>query len=349
MEWCEPLSGVRGSGILPERIAGVLLVFLLLISVSANVKLDTAVTVPGEMIASGTFTDTSYEEKEAGEEAGYPMSEILDPIGLMAGELMEVPMLPLPEETGTAGNADPVLAERKTADTGERSVCLKKEKGVTSSVSEITTGGSETISQEIPSDRTEDTESNMNSVSEEIGTKVPEEPAVSVPEDPATPESDSKVIGGFLINQSGMICGVSDPELIGTEGYLELPSEGCTGIAAGTFSAGFPSVREVYIPANITCIEEGAFSGLVNAEWFEVETPGEYYTEEGVLFSENGTCLHTFPAGRIGNYKVPSHVSGFCRDAFNNSRLTVIDAKACCLEEVSGVPEYITILMPGAA
>ena len=182
---------------------------------------------------------------------------------------------------------------------------------------------------------------------------VPEEPATSVPDDPAEqvpPENTGNgsvpgVIDGFLVNESGIIYGISDPDLVVNNGYMEFPTEKCTGIAAGTFSSGLPTVREIFIPANITYIEEGAFSGLANMEWFEMESSGAYYTEEGVLFAEHGTCLLAFPAGRTGNYKVPSHVVRFAAGAFDSAQIEVLDATACILTDVSGIPENISLLV----
>lgn len=182
---------------------------------------------------------------------------------------------------------------------------------------------------------------------------VPEEPATSVPDDPAEqvpPENTGNgsvpgVIDGFLVNESGIIYGISDPDLVVNDGYMEFPTEKCTGIAEGTFSSGLPTVREIFIPANITYIEEGAFSGLANMEWFEMESSGAYYTEEGVLFAEHGTCLLAFPAGRTGNYKVPSHVVRFAAGSFDSAQIEVLDATACILTDVSGIPENISLLV----
>lgn len=182
---------------------------------------------------------------------------------------------------------------------------------------------------------------------------VPEEPATSVPDDPAEqvpPENTGNgsvpgVIDGFLVNESGIIYGISDPDLVVNNGYMEFPTEKCTGIAAGTFSSGLPTVREIFIPANITYIEEGAFSGLANMEWFEMESSGAYYTEEGVLFAEHGTCLLAFPAGRTGNYKVPSHVVRFAAGSFDSAQIEVLDATVCILTDVSGIPENISLLV----
>lgn len=190
-------------------------------------------------------------------------------------------------------------------------------------------------------------------IPEEPEAIVPEDPSVSVPDVPAAvvppentvPGTAPGVINGFLVDKSGVIYGISDPDLVVNDGYLEFPAEGCTGIAAGTFGGSFPSVREIFIPANITYIEEGAFSGLRDMEWFETGSDGTYYTEEGVLFSEGGTCLLAFPAGRTGNYKVPSCVVRFAAGAFDCARIEVLDATACTLTDSSGLPGNISLLV----
>lgn len=164
------------------------------------------------------------------------------------------------------------------------------------------------------------------------------------------PESSSDVsvtgvVNGFLVNESGVIYGIADPDLVVTDGYIELPSEGCSGIASGVFEEGFYDAREIRIPSNITYIEEGAFTGLANVEWYEMELSGEYYTEEGVLFSKNGSCILAFPSGRTGTYKVPSCVERFAAGAFENAQLKAVDATACSLADTSGIPENITLLV----
>ena len=182
-------------------------------------------------------------------------------------------------------------------------------------------------------------------VPEDPSVSVPDVPAATVPPEDTAPGTATGVTAGFLVNESGIIYGISDPELVVNDGYLEFPDEGCMGIAAGTFGGGLPSVREIFIPDNITYIEEGAFSGLTDMEWFEMEPAGAYYTEEGVLFSEGGACLLAFPAGRTGNYKVPSHVGRFAAGAFDCARIEVLDATACTLTDSSGVPENISLLV----
>lgn len=163
-----------------------------------------------------------------------------------------------------------------------------------------------------------------------------EEPAETVPAVPMD-------VNGFLVDASGMICGIGDPSVI-SDGYLALPDEGCTGLRAGAFADAPAVIMEIYIPANITDIEEGAFTGLGELEWLEAEASDKYYTEDGVLFSENGTCILGFPSARTGNYKVPDRVTRFAEDAFADAKLEIIDAVGCSLEDTGNLPPAIRLL-----
>ena len=178
----------------------------------------------------------------------------------------------------------------------------------------------------------------------ETDSPVTDTPVATVPAEPAPTEPTTGVINGFLVDESGIIYGVADPEIVVTDGYMELPGEGCSGIAAGTFSEGLLSAREMYIPSNITYIEPGAFSGLTNMEWIEMEPAGGYYTEQGVLFSEEGKCILAFPAARTGNYKVPSQVAKFAAGAFDDAQIQVVDAAMCTLTDISSFPEHIELI-----
>ena len=199
---------------------------------------------------------------------------------------------------------------------------------------------------------------------------IPEEPAVPdmkepaapiAPENPAAPDAEDTPSGveepesgisdtgmvsinGYSVNEAGMICGIDDPQTAVEDGYMELPSEGCTGIAAGAFDDAPAGIREIYIPGNITVIEESALAGLRDMEWIEADPSGGYVSVDGVLFSENGTCLLAFPAGRIGTYKLPDHVTRVAVDAFRSSRLTAVDAEEGSLTDAGNLPETITLI-----
>lgn len=332
MELYEVLYEERFSAVVLSRITKTILVFLIFCVMAANVHFNNPAA--GQSISADTETilpagaDTEIDAGWSGTALSTVNEMILKPIISVTNEFM-IPVVP---------SVFPAEPENSTVYMPEAPAATVPEEPEVS-VPE----GTAPVIPEVPE----------ASVPEEPATSVPEEPAISVPDDPAEqvpPENTGNgsvpgVIDGFLVNESGIIYGISDPDLVVNNGYMEFPTEKCTGIAAGTFSSGLPTVREIFIPANITYIEEGAFSGLANMEWFEMESSGAYYTEEGVLFAEHGTCLLAFPAGRTGNYKVPSHVVRFAAGAFDSAQIEVLDATACILTDVSGIPENISLLV----
>lgn len=332
MELYEVLYEERFSAVVLSRITKTILVFLIFCVMAANVHFNNPAA--GQSISADTETilpagaDTEIDAGWSGTALSTVNEMILKPIISVTNEFM-IPVVP---------SVFPAEPENSTVYMPEAPAATVPEEPEVS-VPE----GTAPVIPEVPE----------ASVPEELATSVPEEPAISVPDDPAEqvpPENTGNgsvpgVIDGFLVNESGIIYGISDPDLVVNDGYMEFPTEKCTGIAAGTFSSGLPTVREIFIPANITYIEEGAFSGLANMEWFEMESSGAYYTEEGVLFAEHGTCLLAFPAGRTGNYKVPSHVVRFAAGSFDSAQIEVLDATACILTDVSGIPENISLLV----
>ena len=151
-------------------------------------------------------------------------------------------------------------------------------------------------------------------------------------------------VSGFIVDESGMIRGISDISLAVSDMCLYLPAEGCAGISSGAFSGVTEEIVDVYIPSSITNIEEGAFLGLPYVCKYEVE-PGNsmYYTENGVLFADGGACLLAFPAGRIGTYSVPAAVTRFADNAFTGSSLSKLDIRSCTLEDTGNLPESISV------
>lgn len=93
--------------------------------------------------------------------------------------------------------------------------------------------------------------------------------------------------GGFLCDASGRIIGC-DSSISVTDGVLCLPSDqGCTGVAKGAFSSLGEQVAEVYIPANIIAIEEGAFDGLPEFLFIQVHPDNPVYgSKEGYLYKK---------------------------------------------------------------
>lgn len=169
--------------------------------------------------------------------------------------------------------------------------------------------------------------------------EIPADPPAYIPSDPVT-----KVVEGFLVDESGTICGIAEPGTAVRNGRMLLPSEGCTAIAGGAFLNAPGGIREIHIPANITEIAEGAFSGLNETEWFSAEEGGNYVSVDGVLFSDGGTCLFAFPAARIGIYRVPAGVVRFAADAFTGASVSKLDTRGCSLEDTGNLPEEIEII-----
>lgn len=342
MELCEILHEGRFSSNVLSRAAKVLVVLLVLCAVASNAgfrdpaavrRADTGISAPA-LPAEDPADHAGFEEV---------IFETADPVMPPAEKEAADPIISAAEEISDPGEAAAVSAIPISPD---------PEGG---HAAELIVSGASEVMPVVPEAQTpeisvQDTVGNAAPAPEDSVTSRPEEPAAqgpaaAVPPEIMTPEPSADVIDGFLVNDSGIICGISDPDLAVNDGYMELPSSGCTGIATGTFSGGLPSVREIFIPANITYIEEGAFSGLSAMEWFEMESSGAYYTEEGVLFSENGKCLLAFPAGRTGNYKVPSQVVRLAPGAFDSAKIEALDATACTLADVSDIPENIRLIL----
>ena len=175
----------------------------------------------------------------------------------------------------------------------------------------------------------------------------PEIPAEELPEEnlpeESVPENSTENINGFLVDTDGMICGIADTAVI-SEGYLVLPAEGCTGISTSAFADAPELITEIYIPANITRIEEGAFACLSSLEWLEAEGSDTCFTEDGVLFSENGTCILGFPSARTGSYKVPQRVTRFAADAFATAQIETLTRVGCSLTDTGNLPSSIRLL-----
>ena len=178
---------------------------------------------------------------------------------------------------------------------------------------------------------------------------IPDTPAVpdapSIPDDPGDTAAPGSTVGGFLVDGSGMIYGVADPELAVSGGLMMFPSEGCCGIRAGAFADGLPSVLEIYIPANITEIEDGAFAGLENVEWYTAEPGSGFSDNMGMLVSENGTCLFAFPAGRTGICKVPAEITRIAENAFAGTHIVLLDMSECGAAAPAGLPDHIELIV----
>lgn len=119
--------------------------------------------------------------------------------------------------------------------------------------------------------------------------------AAEIPEAGASEEKEKSseqayvVVGkGFLCDGSGRIVGCREGFTV-TDGLLALPADAfCTGIARGAFAALGDEIEEIYIPANIRTIEDGAFDGLSELVYIEVHPDNPFYeSRNGYLFQKN--------------------------------------------------------------
>lgn len=126
----------------------------------------------------------------------------------------------------------------------------------------------------------------------EISEPLPDETTAapdSLPDsDPSEEDSDNQdfLCKGFLCDASGKIIGCQDVSV--TDGVLCLPSDAaCTGIRANALASLSMQIYEIYIPANIVTIEEGAFNGLPELYFIEVHPDNPVYgSTEGFLYTK---------------------------------------------------------------
>lgn len=141
------------------------------------------------------------------------------------------------------------------------------------------------------------TDDSVESQIAEEGKDVVSEAGLDMLVNPAQNEADSEeeikdgdssvmILDGFICDSSGKIIGCDGVSI--ADGVLRLPSdEMCTGIAAGALTSFGGSVCEIYIPANITMIENGAFDGLEGLAYIEVHPDNPVYgSSAGILFEK---------------------------------------------------------------
>ena len=162
----------------------------------------------------------------------------------------------------------------------------------------------------------------------------PDEPGMS---DGATEPKDAEdtgreenpkvpVINGFLLDEKGWIVGIDPATFATDDGYLELPSESCKGIRAHAFEGCTEAITEIYVPENIVGMEEGAFLGLPDLEWLEVEACNPNFSSlDGVIFDKEDSRLFAFPAARTGTYEPPSSLTEIADYALDQNSLSGLE------------------------
>ncbi len=125
-------------------------------------------------------------------------------------------------------------------------------------------------------------------------------PSVDVPEEETGTggKGESIEIAGFIVDSQGYITGVTD-NLVLMDGILAVSADPeCMGIRADAFLDIEEEVIEIYIPANICDIEQGAFDCFPLLMYIEAaEDHSCYHSEDGILYSENGEEI-AYPTGR---------------------------------------------------
>lgn len=344
MEWCEVFYDVWRVDRYIRRICEIIIVFLAFIAATyicgsereRTAVLDTQKIVSGSEETAGLLSagmyDFGFAENPELSEYFQTVPDIWKPENTVA----------FPE---TAADRNGTVKTETTAEKPE----IQPE--------EITAGNPVTQPEEMVSEKPAEKPEAMISeqpvskpgnmapaVPDETPDNVITDQSQEVPDGGISSDGTADESGGFLINEEGVIYGISDGTEVVVDECLEIPASGCCGISAGAFLEAPSGIREIYIPSNITYIEEGAFLGLAEMEWFEMEASGQYYTEDGVLFSENGNCILGFPAARQGTYRVPAQVTRFARDAFSGAKVEAVDAVKAVVADIGNFPESITLI-----
>jgi hypothetical protein len=110
-------------------------------------------------------------------------------------------------------------------------------------------------------------------------------------------------IGGSAFYRCDTLTGITIPNSV-------------TSIGENAF-AWCEGLTSVTIPNSVTGIGSEAFYGCNNLTAINVDPDNSAYTSEnGVLYNKAKTLLHTYPAGKIGAFIIPTGVTSFGENAF---------------------------------
>ncbi len=123
-----------------------------------------------------------------------------------------------------------------------------------------------------------------------------------------------KAVDGVLFSKDGTLLHTYPAGKSGTS--YAIPS-GVTSIRDGAFS-GHSELTDVTIHAGVTDIEIYAFGFSLSLRNITVDAGNPAYKDvDGVLFTKDGTLLHTYPVGRTSvSYVIPSGVTSVANYAF---------------------------------
>lgn len=109
---------------------------------------------------------------------------------------------------------------------------------------------------------------------------------------------------GFLSNEKGHITGYTDASKFMKDHLVVFPVNGaCTGIEKNALKGLEQEIHDIFIPANICYIAEGAFDDLWNLCYIEAAVGNrEFYSKNGVLYYKNGEVA-AYPNRLMKSYK----------------------------------------------
>lgn len=111
-----------------------------------------------------------------------------------------------------------------------------------------------------------------------------------------------KDFANYICDDSGYIQSYSGASGSVRDGLLNLPAHSsCVGVRATAFAGLNEFVTDVYVPANITNIESGAFDVLPYVFWIYVHPDNPVYTSvDGILYTKDMSSVVAYPSQRVG-------------------------------------------------
>lgn len=216
-------------------------------------------------------------------------------LALVMGSARKVPRL-VPEQLGETGTVQTLTVQTAESISSATDILSQTYPGAVRFSGSISEGSMEefvtkqsTVAQNIKDMEAVDVTENQDSMVVIVPPAAKEDEILAdwteaAPDAPAEEVQGLVNIRGFLCDEQGMIVGCEG--LVITDGVLNIPSdERCRGIRSGAFASLGGAVFEVYVPAGILEIEEGAFEGLIELFYIEVDPSNPNYgSKNGYLY-----------------------------------------------------------------